>query len=73
MSIYRNAEGIHSQRKFGNPCSSVSGSKVMPKNSKYFRNLLSNFRDSLINFRKFGHNFGTRNTRKSIKSSKDLY
>jgi len=28
---------------------------------------------SSINFRKFGHNFGTRNARKSIKSSKHSY
>jgi len=28
---------------------------------------------SLINFRKFGHIFGTINARKSIKPSKDLY
>jgi len=28
---------------------------------------------SLNNFQKFGHNFGNRNTRKSIKPSKDSY
>jgi len=30
-------------------------------------------RISLINLWHFGHNFGTRNARKSIKPSKDLY
>jgi len=29
MVICWNAEGIHSQRKVGYPCSSISGSKIM--------------------------------------------
>jgi len=53
--------------------SSVSGSKVMPKKTKFldFRKDVAGI--SLINFGKFGHNFGTRNATKSIKTSKDSY
>jgi len=32
MLIYPNAEEVHGQRKFGNPCSSDSGIRIMAQN-----------------------------------------
>ena len=46
---------------------SVSGSKVMAKNSKYFRKFLGDFHDEFSFY--FCHDFGTRNARKSVKPS----
>jgi len=54
--------------------SSVSASKVMLKKFQIHQEFSKEFSViSIINSRYFGDNFGTRNARKSIKSSKDLY
>jgi len=48
--------------------------QVMPKKFQIFQEFNQEFAGiSPINFRKFGYDFGTRNARKSIKGSKDLY
>jgi len=46
----------------------------MPKRFQIFQEFPKKFAGiSLMNLQNFGHNFGTRNTRKSIKPSKDSY
>jgi len=53
---------------------SISGSEVMAKKFQIFQECCRGLAEiSLINLRHFGHNFGTRNARKSIKPSKDSY
>ena len=53
--------------------SRFSCSKVVTKNSKYFGNFWKKLGIFLNNFRKFDHNFETRNARKLMKCSKDSY